>query len=489
MKRLLKWSIWTYLLLWVFEGALRKWVMPGAQEALLIIRDPLLIGIYILALGAGIVPRSPFLGVLAALILFSGVFSVLAGQSNILVTIYGLRTNYLHVPLIWVMAECLDRKDVEQLGTGILLLVLPMVAVMMLQFRAPMDAWINRGVGGDDVGQIYGAAGRIRPPGFFSFITGPMVFFPIAASFFLYQATLVRRLWFPVLLAVGVALVIALPISISRGCMLATVAVGAVYVACMFWMGRISASLIRFAITGVLLVIALSFLPIFKTAQTVFMDRWNTAAAESEGHAWASLTDRVLSGFTQPFETAASAPLFGYGIGVGSNVGARLLSGRIGFLLAEDEWTKDLLELGPILGTAFLLYRAALTVYLFFISIGALLRNKDPLPMAIWAAVAPAVLLYQWAPPTLLGYSVFGSGLLLASINYNDENEDDEIDLDVDEIEEEDGDETEEDDADSDEVDGTAVEKHKGETVEDDAEEPGETPTPLEIERRRMRGL
>jgi hypothetical protein len=219
------------------------------------------------------------------------------------------------------------------------------------------------------------------------------------------------------------------------------------------------------------------------------MDRWNTAAAESEGHAWASLTDRVLSGFTQPFETAASAPLFGYGIGVGSNVGARLLSGRIGFLLAEDEWTKDLLELGPILGTAFLLYRAALTVYLFFISIGALLRNKDPLPMAIWAAVAPAVLLYQWAPPTLLGYSVFGSGLLLASINYNDENEDDEIDVDVDEIEEEDGDETEEDDADSDEADGTAVEKHKGETVEDDAEEPGETPTPLEIERRRMRGL
>src|SRR3569833_2259666 len=140
MKRLLKWSIWAYLLLWIFEGALRKWIMPGAQEALLIVRDPLLIGIYLLALGSGIMPRSPFQGVLAGLILFSGVCSVLAGQSNLLVTIYGLRTNYLHVPLIWVMAESLDREDVEHMGTGILLLTLPLVAVMMLQFRAPMDA-------------------------------------------------------------------------------------------------------------------------------------------------------------------------------------------------------------------------------------------------------------------------------------------------------------------------------------------------------------
>jgi len=484
MKRLLKWSIWAYLLLWIFEGALRKWVMPGAQEALLIVRDPLLIGIYLLALAAGTVPRNAFLGVLAGLILFSGIFSVLAGQSNILVTIYGLRTNYLHVPLIWVMAESLNRKDVEQLGTGILLLVLPMVAVMMLQFRAPMDAWINRGVGGDDVGQIYGAAGRIRPPGFFSFITGPMVFFPLAASFFLYQATLVRRLWFPVLLAVGVALIIALPISISRGCMLATVAVGGIYVACMFWMGRISGTLIRFAVTGFLLMIALSFLPIFNTARTVFMDRWNTAAAESEGHAWGSLTDRVLSGFTQPFETAASAPLFGYGIGVGSNVGARLLSGKIGFLLAEDEWTKDLLELGPVLGTAFLLYRAAITAYLFFVALGALLRKRDPLPMAIWAAVAPAMLLYQWAPPTLLGFSVFGSGLLLAA-NNDAPLEDDEVDFDEEEVDDDDGESGEESDGDEND-DSDAEEK----TVEDgEVEEPEDTLTQLEIKRRRMRGL
>ncbi len=466
MKRLLKWSIWTYLILLIFEGALRKWVMPGAQEALLIIRDPVLILIYMLAIGSGIVPRNMFIGALAGLVLMSLLFSFLAGQSNILVTVYGLRTNYLHVPLIWVMAEALDRKDVEDLGSFILLIVLPMVAIMMLQFRSPMDAWINRGVGGDDVGQIYGAAGRIRPPGFFSFITGPMVFFPLAAAFFLHQATLGRRLWWPVLMACGVALVIAVPISISRGCMIATAAVGGVYVLCMLSLGLISASIVRFAATGLVLMVALSFLPIFKQAQDVFMSRWDTAAAESEGHAWGSLTSRVLSGFTQPFENAANAPFFGNGIGVGSNVGARLLSGRAGFLLAEDEWSKSLLELGPLLGTAFILYRTVLTAYLFFISLGALFRKRDPLPMGIWAACAPAILLYQWAPPTLLGFSVFGGGLVLAAVNYRqDEDEEEEFVDDDDDDESGDEEETEE------------------------VEEPSESIPLIEVERRRMRGL
>jgi len=483
MKRLLKWSIWAYLLLWIFEGALRKWVLPGAQEALLIVRDPLLIVIYMLALGSGIVPRNAFLGILAGLVLLSGVFSILAGQGNILVTLYGLRTNYLHVPLIWIMGEALNRKDVEQLGSGILLLVLPMVGLMILQFYAPMDAWINRGVGGDEVGQIYGAAGRIRPPGFFSFITGPMVFFPLAAAFFLYQVTLVRRLWFIILLAVGGCLILSVPISISRGLMIATAIVAATYVICMVRLGMLNPLVIvRFSFVAVILVIGLSFVPVFKTGMTVFMDRWDTADAEVQGHAWSSLTDRVLSGFTQPFQTASDAPFFGYGIGVGSNVGARLLSGRIGFLLAEDEWTKDLMELGPVLGTVFLLYRAAITVYLLFAAIGALTRDRDPLPITLWAACAPAILIYQWAPPTLLGFAVFGGGLILASLNPAPL---DEEDIEIDASDESDDDE--EDSEDEDEEENDSQEESSQDAGE---EEPAEEPlSPLEIERRRMRGL
>jgi hypothetical protein len=442
MIRLTKWAIWLYLILLIFEGALRKWIFPGQQEALLIIRDPVLLFIYACALGAGIIPRNGFIMALVGLIGCSFVFSFLAGQTNLLVTLYGLRTNYLHVPLIWVMAEVLDRKDVEKLGTFLVLMILPMTLIMIQQFRSPMDAYINRGVGGDDVGQIYGALGRIRPPGFFSFITGPMVYFPIAAAFFLHQAVVARRIWWPVLMACGVALIIAQPVSISRGTMIATAVVGAVYGVSLIAVGGISPRMIRLiarsGITGFFLLIGLSFLPIFKEARMVFMDRWDTAAQESQGNAWGSLYARVMAGFTQPIEDAMNAPFFGHGIGVGSNVGARLLSGSVGFLLAEGEWDKSFLELGPLLGGAFILFRVSLVIYLLVLSLRALLRNHDPLPLAIWAGCFPGILWNQWAPPTLLGFAVVGGGLVLASLNYVEEDEDEEDDEEVDEDEDSD---------------------------------------------------
>ena len=41
--------IWAYFLLLLFEGALRKWFLPGLSQGLLIIRDPIVIWIYFLA--------------------------------------------------------------------------------------------------------------------------------------------------------------------------------------------------------------------------------------------------------------------------------------------------------------------------------------------------------------------------------------------------------------------------------------------------------
>lgn len=474
MRQGIKWAIWLYLILLIFEGALRKWILPGAQEALLIVRDPVLLAIYAMALFSGILPRTRFLAVLAALAGASFLFAFLSGQTNILVTLYGLRTNYLHVPLIWIMAEALDREDVEKLGSFLLMMVVPMTLIMAKQFRSPMDSFINRGVGGDEVGQIYGALGRIRPPGFFSFITGPMVFFPLAAAFFMHQATTGRRLWLPIVAACGVALIIAMPLSISRGTMITTGAVGIVYIVCMVRLGLINTSIIRFVAVGGLLLVALSFLPIFSEAREVFMDRWDTAAAEVEGNAWGSLTSRVMANFTLPFRSAANAPFFGHGIGVGSNVGARLLAGQVGFLLAEDEWGKIFLELGPLLGGSYIAFRVALTVYLFLVGSRALVRDRDPLPLGIWAACSPAILLHQWAPPTLLGFAVFGGGLVLASTNYveDDEEEDDSDDVD----DEEDGDDSDEDEEDDD--DSSQDDKHEDEAA-----------AQLEARRRRMRGL
>lgn len=417
MSKTLKGLVWLYLGLLIFEGALRKWIFPEYADPLLVVRDPVVLLIYALALREGLFPFNGFIIAVALLIVASVLFSYAAGQHNLIVLLYGLRINYLHLPLIWVMAAGLNRDDVQRFGSGILLVAIPMTIVMVEQFRSPMNAPINRGVGGDEFGQIFGAEGRIRPPGFFSFITGPQLFYPFAAAFFFYQASMRRQLPWLLLLAAGAAIAVALPVSISRTVMLATGLVGAAGLFTLLFSAQRGGAVLRTVLVGAVVLFVLSWLPVFKEGRDVFLVRWESAAVSSDGDAWENVSDRVFGGILQPFRVMAVTPFFGAGIGVGSNVGARVLSGQVGFMLAEDEWTKVVLELGPLLGAAFLLFRGMLTVYLGWRALQALLGEREALPLLLFAATGLAVFQFQWGPPTVLGFAVFGSGLLMASLN------------------------------------------------------------------------
>lgn len=415
MRDRTKLLIWLYLILLYFEGSLRKWVFPGAADALLIVRDPVVLLIYACALGSNRMPWNGFIAAIAVLAAASFLGSFAAGQNHVGVTLYGLRINYLHLPLIWVMASVLDRRDVERMGTFTLLTAIPMAALMVEQFRSPMNAPINRGVGGDELGQIFGADGRIRPPGFFAFITGPQLFLPLAAAFFIHQASTRRHLPWIALLIAGAAVGISLPVSISRTAMLATGLVAAAFVLSVLLSSRRDARIFRVLIAGGILTVGLSALPAFEEGRAVFQQRWETAAVSTGGDAWGNVYNRIFGGLGQPFRAMLHAAPFGAGIGVGSNVGARLLAGRMGFLLAEDEWTKVILELGPFLGALFIAFRITLTVWLGHTALLALRREGEALPLLIYSATATAILLYQWAPPTLLGFAVVGGGLVLAA--------------------------------------------------------------------------
>jgi hypothetical protein len=409
--------IWLYLVLLIVEGAFRKWWLPSFADPLLIVRDPVVITIYVLAFFAGIFPRNSFMVAVAGLIAASVIASVFAGQMNLLVMAYGLRINYLHLPLIWIMGSVLNRKDVEWIGTFFLIVAIPMTLVMIAQFRSPMDALINRGVGNEEGGQIFGADGRIRPPGLFSFITGPQCFYPLCAAFFFDQLGGAKRMPWYLLIACGLAIAIALPVSISRAVMIGTGIVAVMFLITLpFSSARIS-SMGRPLILLCLLALLLSRLPVFKEGTDVFMMRWDQAAIESDGQAWGSLFDRSLRAFTNTVYFVAEAPFFGHGIGVGSNVGSLLLYGTMGFGLTEEEWGKVLLELGPILGAAFILFRTWLSIHLGLLAWRAARYDSNALPLLIWSALVFAILQGQWAPPTVLGFAVIGGGLILAALN------------------------------------------------------------------------
>ena len=95
--------IWLYVILLVFEGALRKWVMPGLSNPLLIIRDPVVILIYLLALRARAFPWNAFvisLLVLSIVCLAAGMLVLepyLPPSKFIFVTLYGFRSDFLRL--------------------------------------------------------------------------------------------------------------------------------------------------------------------------------------------------------------------------------------------------------------------------------------------------------------------------------------------------------------------------------------------------------
>jgi hypothetical protein len=444
--------IWLYLVLLVFEGALRKWVLPGYSDALLIVRDPVVILIYLLALAQGQLPMNGWIVTTFLLAVACLLGSFMSGQENLLITAYGLRTDFLHLPLIWVMATVLTRRDAERIGNALLLLAIPMTMLMAAQFRAPISDILNRGVGGEEGGQIYGALGHIRPPGFFAFITGPQLFFPLAAAFFCHQLGQPRRLWLPLLLVCGVAILIALPLSISRTAALATLLVGAVYLATLVQAGALRAGLLRIAVLVAVVVLAASFLPIFDEAHAAFFSRWEEAKGpHDDSSGMASIFARFFGGSDYVLDLASTTPLFGAGIGMGSNMAARLTTGRMGFMLAESEWGRCMLELGPPLALSFLGFRVVIAVALFFRALRRQLRARDPLPLLILTACAPAILLGQWAPPTILGFAVLGAGLCLTTC------QDDPVPAEEDDEEERLDDENEED---TDESDGSPALDH-----------------------------
>src|SRR5256714_11134373 len=211
-----------YLFLLIIEGALRKWIVPQFSNPLLLVRDPVVLAIYFLAWRAHIFPRNGFILWLAIIGILSWIVSIFVldpyvPMSRILfVTAYGCRSNFLHLPLIFIFASVFDVKDVKKIGWWILLGIIPMSLLMALQFHASPDSFINRTVGLGEGEQITAGGGKIRPPGTFSFISGPICYVALSTAFAIYGALsrTTYRNW--LLISAGLSIGLAIVVSGSR---------------------------------------------------------------------------------------------------------------------------------------------------------------------------------------------------------------------------------------------------------------------------------
>jgi len=408
----LKRLIWLYWLLWLFEGALRKWIVPQLAAQFLLVRDPVALLIIIRATQTGIWQLNLWTSILGFLGATSFAFTVVQGIP-VSVAVIGLRTVVLHLPLIFIIGRVLTRDDVDRIGNQVLDLGLPMALLMGAQFAAGEGSFLNAGAG-LDAAQIGGVGeGRIRAPGVFSFISGAVQFFSLVTAFWLARFGRSQRVGWAFGLA-GMSILIAINVAISRSLAGACAVVFAAFI----WVlitGRVPFGRIVLFVLSAAVLVGLSLgSEVLREGNEALISRFQSANDE-EG----SIFQRASGGFVISGDVLTSAGVMGHGLGIGTNMGASLM-GRAGdFLLAESEWPRVVLEMGAVLGLAFIFWRICLYVKMAIDALSAL-QHDNSLPFLLLAAGGLNLVNGQSGQPATLGFIAMAGGLVIAASKQDD---------------------------------------------------------------------
>ena len=143
-------------------------------------------------------------------------------------------------------------------------------------------------------------------------------------------------------------------------------------------------------------------------------ERFTTSAEAGETTVIGGMIERVVQEFTDPFKYVTKVPFWGYALGLGTAGGARFLLGQGALLLTENEWTRIIGEIGPLLGFGFIVWRVALTAKLLFASLRSL-RSGEILSILLFSCGFLGLLNGQFGQPTTLGCTVVLCGLCLAA--------------------------------------------------------------------------
>jgi hypothetical protein len=423
----------------IFEGSLRKWVLPQLQQIFFFSRIPFVLFLYGLVLSRGRWPRSNVplaaayvLAMIAACIIpiqmlvgrYSLAYGLLAG--------YGWTMYFLYIPIVFVIGDNFRKPDIDRLIRFTFYVAILSAPLVVAQFNSSPGAIINSGSSDDDQNKFNGLAsalGHIRPSGFFTSVAGQGMFVPATI-------TMVLAVWLRdrrdvpmstvmLLIATG-ATVVMLMMSGSRSTFgrAAVVILAAASVPMLIPRKRL---IVRALVWPTLLIIGLLVVwPIFfPEAYDAFTTRLADADANESQTFKAGFVGRLFFqfyAFTYYFE--GTSPV-GYILGLATDAGYTLSwvtrpraeavwSGYGNW--GEDPWAKHIIELGPLVGVLYILFRIYMTYWLTRTAIRATRKTGDPLPMLLLGFAGLAILIsIMTSQGAINGFTWLFAGFCLAS--------------------------------------------------------------------------
>jgi hypothetical protein len=380
-------AVFAALILAVLEGGIRKWILPDAQEWVFFGKDALLLGAYLGFFRARLVARAPLLGRHPATgVLFA--FGLLAvaqlanpSESSMLVGLYGVKSYLFYAPLMYMLPSLFpDRADLRRFALVLLLVALVPLLLGPIQFTSPADSVWNRYARESDTTDraLFGYSFAARVTGTFSYITGYTTFLTMLlqlALAFLVLERARRTRWI-----VGVVTALALvnlTLTGARGALLIICVTAAALLIVSAWMHRIP--------WGGTAVVLCAVVPVSWFLMTsVVPDAYESFAVRAMSTSDDPF-DRAIGAITGPLDHIGESGLLGYGVG-NLNQATSVFAAPAGassLPVAENEWDRILLEVGPL--GLLLMIAARLFVVWSLLRASVVARDTDLLPFVAGA--------------------------------------------------------------------------------------------------------
>jgi hypothetical protein len=359
------------MVLLVFEGAIRKWIAPGAQDLVYFAKDVLLLGIYVGFFRElpGLRSRLPRQPALYAMLAFGALLGLLEvfnpALPNLLVGIFGFKAYFFYVPLIFVLPVAFrDDAELHRFLWRYALISIPVGLLAIAQFFSPASSFLNTYARSNEDAYVatFGSSTYVRVTATFSFISGYAAFLLTAAILILTLLAAGRWRFRGYLLmfgALGMTL-LGMMMSGSRGPVLILILLFPFY----WWLAVIRGKGGFAAFARLVIVLGLVGVVLAATggkAVDAFLGR---AAGIGD------VSGRVNAPLLTPWELLPEVGLLGFGIGATHQTAAALAPDVVPYswlhgLQVEVESGRILLELGPLGFLLVYAVRLYLAVYAF----------------------------------------------------------------------------------------------------------------------------
>lgn len=149
-------SVKIVLVLLIFEGVLRKWVLPQASDAIYLLKDVILTGAYLSYFLANRPPfklKNSYTETLNLLLFISAIWCAVQSFNpdlgSFIVGLFGLSRYLLYIPLMWLVPSLFDsEEELYKFLRLYLLLVIPVCLLGIAQFYSPPSSPLNVYAGG-----------------------------------------------------------------------------------------------------------------------------------------------------------------------------------------------------------------------------------------------------------------------------------------------------------------------------------------------------